>query len=449
MKNVKGICRMTVVAAITAAAMMAFSCGKDENFEIGDTPGASSNTGKRESLVETRNVLVLYEAGHNSLASYLDDDVNVELLNGELPKGGRMDDVLLVYSKLGSKSDYIPSYLKRIYMDSNERIVVDTLVTYDKSMNSASTECLRTVLKDVRNMFPAKGYGLLFSSHGSGWLPEGYYENPSKYESEHKSTSSISTMSDRIVRKEGIPSGDMSVDDPYRDMVRSIGQDNMGGTKKEMTIEEFANGIPYHLDYILFDMCFSGGVEVVYGLKDKADYIAISPAEVLADGMFNYSTLTGYLLARDGYNLSGLIEDSFERYNGKSGDYRSSTVGLVKTDGLDDLAAVCKTLIDKYRTSINNAPTSKIQGYFRYNRHYFYDLKDIFEKCGASSADLAALDAALDKCFIYKAATPSFLGAFNITNYSGLSMYLPCAGTQLLDNLYLKEDWNNAVGLVR
>ena len=216
-----------------------------------------------------------------------------------------------------------------------------------------------------------------------------------------------------------------------------------------MSIQEFADGIPYHLDYLLFDMCFTAGVEVVYGLKDKADYLGLSPAEVMGDGLYDYTKIGAFLLDRQNPDLEGLFKDAYEMYDKKSGDYRSATVNLVRTDGLENLASVCKRLIKKYSEAIANAPTYDIQGYFRSGRHYFYDLADIFKKCGASEKDLKDLDDAIDNCVIYKNATPRLLGSVDIETYSGFSMYLPCAGTPLLDSYYKKEAWNDAVGLVK
>lgn len=234
-------------------------------------------------------------------------------------------------------------------------------------------------------------------------------------------------------------------------MTRSIGQDYIKGSYygHEMSVSEFADAIPYHLDYLLFDMCFSGGVEVAYGLKDKADYLGLSPAEVLGDGMFNYTKITSFLLNRETPDLEGLFKDSFEMYDKQSGAYRSSTVNLVRTSGLDNLASVCARMINEYSDALADAPVDDIQGYYRQGRHYFYDLVDIFEKCGASKADLEDLDKAVDGCVIYKNSTGQFLEEYDIKAYSGFSMYLPCAGTPLLDLYYRKEVWNNATRLVK
>lgn len=188
---------------------------------------------------------------------------------------------------------------------------------------------------------------------------------------------------------------------------------------------------------------------MAYGLKDKADYLGLSPAEVLGDGMFNYTKITSFLLNRETPDLEGLFKDSFEMYDKQSGAYRSSTVNLVRTSGLDNLASVCARMINEYSDALADAPVDDIQGYYRQGRHYFYDLVDIFEKCGASKADLEDLDKAVDGCVIYKNSTGQFLEDYDIKAYSGFSMYLPCAGTPLLDLYYRKEVWNNATRLVK
>lgn len=147
-----------------------------------------------------------------------------------------------------------------------------------------------------------------------------------------------------------------------------------------------------------------------------------------------------------------MFKDSFERYNSKHGDYQSSTVTLVKTSELENLASVCKSLFEKYRPAINEAPVDNIQRYYRLGRHYFYDLYDAFAKCGASSEDLATLESAINRATAYKNATPKFLpgnGGFTINTYSGFSIYLSAAGTPLLDSLYKEEAWNKAVEMVK
>lgn len=436
-------------AAIVTAAVAFACCDKDPDFGVSSEEEGIRYTshGNREPIKESRRVLLFYECGFNSLYSNLAANMEVELPSGNLPGGGRHDDVVLVFSKIAKNLNYkdVPSYLRRIYKDAKGETVSDTLKIYPESTVASSGATMRDVLSLVKSTFPAKSYGMVFSSHGSGWLPAGYYYSPYGFERDHGASS---RKLSKALNLYDIPQGTMA-DDPYARMVRSIGQDEMYSGDVEMDVTEFAEGIPFHLDYLLFDMCLSGGIEIAYALKDKADYLGISPAEVLAAGTYDYTKITQYLFKSPEADLQRLFKDSFDRYDKNTGDMRSSTVTLLRTNGLDNLATVCKALIDKYRNEIANAPTRNIQGYFRENRHYFYDLEDIFAKSGAAESDLAALRSAIDACIVYRAATPYFLGTFAINTYSGLSMYLPCAGTPLLDSYYKNEPWNKAVELVK
>ncbi len=412
-----------------------------------------------EPVNVNRKVLLFYECGVNNLTSYLKN--NMDGTEKGLPAGyvpRESGDVVLIYSRYSKGAfDHTPveSHLRRIYKKPNGKIVSDTLKTFGTETIAASSSTMRQVLTYVKDEFPAKGYGLVFSSHGSGWLPAGYYYSPSRFEDDHKGE--VGTSRQGIAAQSvghprlPVPEGDLPDTDPFYGMTRSIGQDYIKGSYygHEMSVSEFADAIPYHLDYLLFDMCFSGGVEVAYGLKDKADYLGLSPAEVLGDGMFNYTKITSFLLNRETPDLEGLFKDSFEMYDKQSGAYRSSTVNLVRTSGLDNLASVCARMINEYSDALADAPVDDIQGYYRQGRHYFYDLVDIFEKCGASKADLEDLDKAVDGCVIYKNSTGQFLEDYDIKAYSGFSMYLPCAGTPLLDLYYRKEVWNNATRLVK
>ena len=450
MNIVRLIRKSACAAAILAASLFSVSCDKDENFGIDGKDEGINYTypGRRTEYVESRRVLLFYECGFNSIYSYLRTNMEDDLPKSYLPRKGRNDDVVLVFSKIAKNQNYkdVSSYLRRVYKDADGNVVSDTLKTYPSSTVAASPTTMREVLSYVKSSFPATGYGMVFASHGSGWLPAGYYNNPSDFERNHRNVSGKKYS--KGFDNQNIPEGNMATDDPYAWMVRSIGQDVMSTQDYEMTVAEFVSGIPFHLDYLLFDMCFSGGMEVVYALRDKADYLGISPAEVLAAGMYDYTNLTDYLLQSRPSNLQGLFDYSFQRYNKQSGEYRSATVTLVRSDGLENLASVCKTLVSKYSSALSNAPVNKIQGYFRYNRHYFYDLEDTFVQCGASEADLNTLRRAIDGCIVYKNATPAFMNNYEIKTYSGFSIYLPCNGTSLLNSYFKNEEWNKAVGLV-
>lgn len=397
-----------------------------------------------------RNVLLLYSAGFNDLSNYLLNNLS-SLEEGQLPEKSysTSNDVLLVYSRQPVKykdfSTKTPSYLIRFYADKNGSPRRDTLKTWNEECAAASRQTMQEVFRYVKQEFPAQSFGAVFSSHSTGWLPAEYYWDPVLYESKHAGEIAGTSTSPSL-RNRRLPSQEVFPPIESFPPVKSIGQDNYGSGIIEMELRDFADAIPYKLDYLLIDACLAGGVELAYALRGKADIVGFSPAEVIAEG-FNYRTLTRHLL-QEKPDPVAVCRDYYEYYNIQDNSYRSATISVVDTRSLEPLTQLCRTLFEKYRTQISQLDGNDIQGYFRFNRHYFYDLKDILIHAGIDAEEKSALEAALNACLLYKAATPSFI-SFDIKTYSGLSMYLPSQGTPLLDKHYRTNiSWNQATGLL-
>ena len=453
MKVYNNILYRFISAALMALALAACEPSFDfhsDFYHDGVSSDRGDGYGGREVREESRNVLLLYSAGFNSLSGYLEEDIR-DLLSGELPSEGRIKDVLLVYSHLPvKKSAYaIPSspVLTRVYKDIYGNVATDTLVVYPSSTYSSSAGQLNEVLTYVRDNFPAKTYGMIFSSHATGYLPAGYYTSPDSYVYAPAS-STLGTERGRAPR--GVPYLEPE-HDPALPMVKSVGQDQVGGygayLSYEIQIEDFARALPMYMDYILFDACLMGGVEVAYELKDRCGLVGFSQTEVLAEG-FDYRSIPNYLLSGQEPDPESVCRDYFEQYDVQSGIYRSATISLVDCRRMEPLAAICADLFVKYRRDMRNLSPFNVQRYYRYDYHWFYDLVDILVKAGADPADVEALENAVDDCMIYRAATPEFMGAFDIDSYSGFSMYLPCHGNGELDKYYRTLKWNIATGLV-
>lgn len=436
------------------AAVMLMSCSSplDEDLRFRGPENRKPDAG-RVPTNETRNVLILYAAGYNSLSTYLAQNFN-DLMKGWIPGNNRNDNVLLVYSHLtksyGNYSSPTEPVLMQIYSDGNGNIVKDTLVTYPDNTVSASANTLHSVLSYIREAFPAKGYGLLFSSHATGYLPAGFYSAPDKYVYRGKVPAGSGGYG-QAHRLFTIPEPVEYVEpftDPALPAVRSIGQDRTQKLSYEMELQDFAEAIPMYFDYILFDACLMGGVEVAYELREKCGLISVSQAEVLAEGL-DYKTLTTHLLKDSEPDPLKVCRDYFERYDRQTGLNRSATISLVDCSKTEVLAEVCSRLFSKYSFALATVNPSKVQRYYRYNYHWFYDLYSILSEAGAEEADLSELDEAIGQCVIYKAATPEFIGDFKITVNSGLSMYLPADGHAELDKYYRTLGWNMATGLVK
>lgn len=423
------------IRAALASLLMLSAVACDKTFD--DMPGNKGTAPVRNVTSEKAQVLVLYSAGFNSLCAALEDDVN-DIKSGYLPLVGSMSKAVLVYSRrlseTGRYTDRTPSYLIRLSSDGWGKVVSDTLKTWPETDEAVSASTMTDVLETVKGLYPHASYGMVFSSHGSGWLPSGYY-----------STGKITAGTAGL---QAVPYIDPNSDGSMP-RVKSIGIDNITSRNTyEMEIETFAQALPMKFDYIIIDACLMGGIEVAYALKDKCDKLVFSQAEVLEDGLCDYTTLTQRVLRPVVPDLYNLCEDSYRHYKNQDDPiYRSLTISMIDCTRLDGLAESCKSLFSKYRNQISLVNADNVQGYFRSRKHWFYDLTDILRQSGVPEADMTDYNKAMSDCVLYNAATDTFIN-FDIRTHCGLSMYLPADGNSELDEFYKTLSWNKASGLV-
>lgn len=444
--NILNILLRFVLTAVVLTVSFSCSDWKD-GLEI--TAGSpSGNPGSRTENEETRKVMLLYSAGYNSLTSYLKEDIE-DLKKGFLPQTtNRSEDIVLVYSHLPQKSGKYDKPNPPVLFRLSRRdtvVVSDTLVIYDEGTVSASAEQLNRVLTYIKSEFPAKGYGMIFSSHATGYLPAGYYQNPEKSDGDE-----LDWKRRRHAGMTVVPYVEPRYDGSMP-MVKTIGQDQVGSSGSYMSYEielpEFAEAIPMELDYLLFDACLMGGIEVAYELQDKVRLLGFSQTEVLAEG-FCYDTLTEHLFCDNGPDVKGVCEDYFKQYEAMSGVYQSATISLIDCSKLTPLAEVCRNLFEKYRAEIKSVSYTDVQRFYRDRKHWFYDLESILINAGINPEEQTELRNALDRCVTYKAHTRRFMEDFDITTFCGFSMYLPNHGGPKLDEFYKSLRWNLDTGLV-
>lgn len=367
------------------------------------------------------STLLIYIAADNNLAYNAELNIQ-EIMAGDVPVyfNEGAGDVLLVYADIRGENPR----LMRISKDAYGAVSQEVLVEYEPQ-NSLSDSVMSSVLAYAAGLFPSQENSLVLWSHGTGWLPEGYYSNPTAVGADGQA----------------VPVG-MS-EDPYAGYVKSFGAD--GGY--EMDIKDLAEALPVHYRYILFDACLMGGVEVAYELRDKCDYLVVSAAEVLAAG-FPYRQVIGDMVDGSVPALQRVCDKYYDYYSEDG-----ATVALVDAGSLDHLAVTCREILRNGGVdSIPDLDMSSLQGYFRQNRHWFYDLGDFMSRISPHESFLEDFRDALDKTVIYKRATADFvLGGivqFPIKTFSGLSTYVPNPENPVLDEYYRTLAWNQDVRMV-
>lgn len=365
---------------------------------------------------KAQHTVFMYMAVDNSLYSETSGVLN-KLLRGVNISGLNNCNLVVYLDNLGE----LPR-LMEVKEGESGRAEWRTVSSYSEQ-DSSSPEVLSQIIKEVAYRYPSDSYSLIVSSHGMGWIPI------------VDSYSARSIAETTAFLPDGISYLDTSV------ATRAFIQDK----NNWMEIDEFCGAIPDHMfDFILFDACYMGSVEIAYALRNKTDYLIFSPAEVLAEG-FPYHLLMEYMLTPEP-DLQAICEGYFNYFASKTGVDCSATVALVDCSQMETLATMVRNVVSESGTRGVIDNYLQVQRYDRLSARILFDLDDYMMRIGTSSYSNFA--AQLEKTVIYKAATPSMLigsSGFYINHYCGLSTYIWQDQYQTLNNVYSQLEWYSAV----
>ncbi|TYT21064.1 hypothetical protein FY122_08720 [Dictyoglomus thermophilum] len=186
--------------------------------------------------------ILMYLDGHNDLENYIQQDISY------ISSFSRTDGVNIVILA-GPKRYVAESYL---YYFHNGKLDILESGLY----NFGNSNLLYYFLKYSVSNFPAKRYLVVLENHGSGWRA------------------------------------------PARED-RDICFDEISGDS--LTIPELREGLSYFtdigkkIDLLYFDACVMGNLEVAYELKDVANYLVFSEANVI--GQTRWDQIMSYILS--------------------------------------------------------------------------------------------------------------------------------------------------------
>lgn len=276
--------------------------------------------------------------------------------------------------------------------------------------NSASPETLNRMLSEMMNTAPAKSYGLIVFSHATGWLPQGALENPTLEE---------------------------------KPLSRTVFDDN----GEQMTLAELADALPadVRFDYIVFENCFMGGAEVAYTLRDKADRLLVSSAEILSPGFEEIYSSSLYRLFAPTPDLSGFAADYYNYRNAKSGNHRSATVSVINTSAMPQLASLVSEIISE-ATPLDEEKLKTMQRFNRHDYTLFFDLEEYL--CELAPDRAREIRTAISEAVEYAAATADFMPTYDhglhIARHCGLTVYIPQTRFPALNAAYTETAWHRA-----
>lgn len=375
------------------------ACEKEEPAEPQPQP--------REKVART---VLVYLVGDNTS----NDLSNLLMGNFKGMKVGmnQVDDAdcnLIVYSEM--KRD-VPHFI-RIYKNGG-KVIADTLYTYPEQ-NPLSTEVMGNTITEMMRLFPADSYGMIFLSHGDGWIPG------------------------------TAPTG------------RWIG--DYRGTQMDIAdFHQVLKDTKCHLDFLLFDDCFMQSVEVAFELRDCVDYFIGSPTEIPGPGGY-YELITPNLFLKDNFAIE-IANSYFKHYEDKyTGEEPTSndkwtggvSVSVIDSKALDELAAATKNILPNYITDRQTIASNQVMRYDRRNStKYYYDFDGLMRSLTQENADYEAWKSAFDAAVILWNTTPrnysAFTGMFSMSGSAGLSSYIPRSYSTTLNDFYHTYEWYTAAG---
>lgn len=281
----------------------------------------------------------------------------------------------------------------------NDLVKIGTIEKTYPSQTSTDEDVIQTVINDMIACYSSDSYGIIFGSHGSGWLP-GIFGT------------------------------------------RSIGQDGGQYSTNTAMIPELARALqnvnPQKFDFVLLDACMMGCAEVYYELKDATRYCIASVLDVPGAG-FPYKNIMSYLYAdhlKD--NLQLICKKYIDIYNGEAW----GTVAAVDCSQMNGLAAATRSVILANQSNLKKVNTSNLQGYGKGSnfKGYAYDMVQYLETLCVGEIPAEFMEQ-FNKTVLYADYTPSVSDNYykiDGDNYCGMGMYIPNSSTSGKYSL-----WNN------
>lgn len=272
-----------------------------------------------------RRTVIVYMAAENSLSRFTSSDIN-EMIEaaGTVP----LDCNFVVY--LDNASDETQVFTisaqggQALHKNLTER-------------NSCDPDVFKSTMQEILTDFPADTYSLVMWSHGSGWIPT--------------------------------PKRTIGIDNNRNNY------QNLGSELEIPEMRKALESLGVHWDYIFFDACFMQCVETGYELRNVADYVIGSPAEIPGNGA-PYGTIMPELTGTtNDASILSLVEKYYNAYASEDG----LVISAVKTKELPQLLNVTKSLVPDYYTKAYSLPTEGIQMYCPYhfmasNKPEYFDM---------------------------------------------------------------------------
>ena len=356
---------------------------------------------------EVDRIIMVYMANDNTGSLYIDQRSDIyEMMEGTKNLTGDQKVVAFIDSPRGMP------YILEIANGDTTRVH-----QYQEALSSSDAAVMGDVLSWIINKYKAKSYGLVLWGHATGWE---IMDN---------------AAGSRQRKAYGIEHSTQWMNIP--DMARELGR------------------LP-KLKFIFADCCCFQSIEVDYELRNVADYIIASAAEIPGEGA-PYHTVVPALFGKGDDFYRPIVDAYFEQYNG----YREP-MSVVKTCELASLATATYEVLASFMPTLDSVYPN-VQGLIYYYDDAFFDMNDFILRY-ADDNNYQEWRRSFDKAVVYKTMVTQWMTSsyyrhvdfrkFTVTEerYGGVSMFVAQNSTWnsffiKLNETISRMQWYNAARL--
>ena len=300
---------------------------------------------------------------------------------------------------------------KALETTSSWKEVFDEAVILKEYPDQLSTdkEVMAAVLQDMAKFSPTQNLGLIVGSHGSSWY---------------------NTIYTRALGYDGSTSNAINLPD----MVEAM-----------ETLEK-----PF--EFILFDACYMGTMEVAYEFHHVADYQISSVMEVPAYG-FPYDYFLGDLFKGTVEGYKDVCQSFVDYYKSEYDEGKTAwgTIALIDSKEVEGMTQAVREQIVAHKDTLASYVPKRIQEYGRQaGQGIAHDLEHFVRDLNGGETPQAFAEQ-LEKTVLYKGCleearyTP-YNYDVDATNYCGLGIYIPQSNKSKWNPYFKTLDWYEASG---
>lgn len=287
----------------------------------------------------------------------------------------------------------------------DEVLEIADIVKEYPSQISTDKQTMELVMRDMLAQAPTNKYGLIFGSHGSSWLNTIYTS-------------------------------------------RSFGQD---GSKTDNTIllseiTDVLNTLGKTFEFILFDACYMGTIEVCHEFRNISNYLIVSAMEVPAYG-FPYESILKDLHQGTINHYQQACKTFIDFYTHEERAW--GTVALIDCKEIETLIAHIKSEITDHKDILANYEPYNLQDYGKKPGPYIaYDMAQFIQEINDNQLP-DSFQNQLEKTVLYKGCVEKAIPSshsIDVTNYCGLGIYIPVVHRPSWNEYFQTIDWYTASG---